>query len=424
MEGNLQVGFSVMDITPDNLGFPLYGYSNREKNSEGVHDPLQARSVVFRRGENAWALCVLDLLAINGKITNNIRDVVADQTGLEPGSIMISCIHTHSGPSLQDIHNWNDDIQQRIADGIINAWNSQQPAVIGTGAGFLYGYHLNRRWMERPVDPSVNVIRVDNLDGQFLGLVANFGLHAVVLGYDNFQISSDYVGYTRSYIEEHLGGVVVFANGAAGDVNPITKTVRRQMAEKRAFTTMTGAKYFGSHEAIEFSDRGGGTFEECEEIGYALGDQIVYVAEGITTLDPPGRPWSYQAFVNHLDEGDERIEVMAVGIADFGIVAEPGEILVETGLDLKARMREKGYRFPWVVSYANDWQSYLAPKATHIEGGYEAMMAQKEKHTMDLQTRIWDGLKEGIPVANPMEKITWRGFQDHPNDDNFDIKIM
>jgi hypothetical protein len=420
MTKNLQVGFSMGDITPDNMGFPLYGYGDRKKKSEGVHDPLQARTVVFHKGKAAWALCVLDLVGISAKITNNIRATVASQTGLKAESIVISCIHTHSGPSFKDPGNWNDDVENRIATGIIQAWEAQKPAVIGTGAGFLYGYHLNRRWMERPVDPSVNVVRVDDLDGNLLGVVANFGLHPVVMGYDNFQISSDYVGYARSYVEDHLGGTVVFANGAAGDVNPITKTVRSQLVERRAFETMTGAKYFGSNKPIEFADRSGGTFEECEEIGHALGDRIVYVAKGISPQDPPGKPWTYQAFINHLEAGDERIEVMALGIADFGIITQPGEILVETGLDLKAKMRVKGYRFPWVVSYANDWQSYLAPKAVHVEGGYEAMMAQIQKHTRDLQPRIWKGLKKRIPLAKPMETIVWTGFHGNPDDEKGD----
>ncbi len=401
----LQVGFSNIDITPDNFGFPLYGYGNRKKNSEGVHDPLQARTIVIRKGRKAWALCVLDLLAIDTENTNRIRALAADQTDLDSDSIIISCIHTHSAPSLQDSGNWDEDVKQRIANGITKAWEVQTPAKIGIGAGFLYGYHLNRRWMERPIDPAVNVVRVDDLDGNLMGLIANFGLHPVVMGYDNYMISSDYVGYTHTYVEEHLGGVVVFSNGAAADVNPVTKTVRHQLAEKRAFKTMTGATYFGSHDPIEFSDRGGGTFEECQEIGYALGEQIVYVAEGIESQDPPGKPWSYQAFVNHLDVGEEWIEVMAVGIADFVIVTEPGEILVETGLDLKAKLRKKGYRFPWVVSYANDWQSYLATKTTLLEGGYEAMMAEKEKHTSDLQPRIWKALRKGIPSIRSMEKV-------------------
>ena len=101
---------------------------------------------------------------------------------------------------------------------------------------------------------------------------------------------------------------------------------------------------------------------------------------------------------------------MAVGIGDFAIIAEPGEIFVETGLDLKRKLRAKGYRFPWVVSYANDWQAYLAPKEAHIEGGYEAVVAMTKKHSEDIQDRIWEALKDGIPPANPLENIVWMGF--------------
>ena len=394
MAKNLQVGFNVQDITPDNMGFPMYGYGAREKMSEGVHDPLQARTVIFRRGKKAWALCVLDMIGISSEIVNRIRAQVAKKTDLNADSIIISCIHTHSGPSFSEPENWDGDIETKIAKGIISAWETRQPATFGTGAGFLYGYHLNRRWMERPVDPGVNVVRVDDLDGNLLGLVANFGLHPVVMGYDNFQISSDYVGYARNFVEEQLGGTMVFANGAAGNVNPITKTVRKQLADRRAFVTMTGEKYFGKKKIIEFADRAGGRFDECEEIGHALGDQIVYVASGIDTEDPGAKPWWFQGFVNHLEAGEELIEVMAVGIADFGIVTEPGEVLVETGLDLKEKMRAKGYRFPWVVSYANDWQSYLAPKEAFLEGGYEAAMALVQKHSRDLQSRIWKVIKK------------------------------
>jgi hypothetical protein len=366
--------------------------------------------MVLKRADQAWALCVLDLVGINSELVKKIRKIVSENTDLLAETIIISCIHTHSGPSMADVGNWNNDLVEVIADGIIRAREACQPAKVGTAAGFLYGYHLNRRWMERPVDPSVNVIAFETLDGEFIGLGANFGLHPVVMGYDNFQISSDYVGYTRAFIEEKIGGIVVFANGAAANVNPITKTVRQQIEDKKAFETMTGALYFGRENAIQFADRAGGTFDECEEIGYALGDRILYTLQGIETKEPSTKPWSYQTFVNHLRAGEEMIEVMAVGIDDFALISEPGELFVETGLDLKAKLRKMGYRFPWVVSYANDWQSYLAPKEAHIEGGYEAVMAMLQKHSEDLQSRIWKAVKKGIPPATPMEKVTWLGF--------------
>jgi hypothetical protein len=74
-------------------------------------------------------------------------------------------------------------------------------------------------------------------------MVINFGLHPVVLGSDNYLVSADFVGYATTEIEQG-GGVCIFTNGGCGDVNPLTETVRRQLAERQAFTTMVdGVRY-------------------------------------------------------------------------------------------------------------------------------------------------------------------------------------
>lgn len=406
-----EVGFSTVDITPDHMGFPMYGYSGRKGVSSGVHDHIFAKTMVLKSGQEAWSLTVLDMIGIDSKTVNKIRQFVSENIGLKTEAIMISVIHTHSATSVREPDNWDHPIDRTIAGGIIEAWKELKPAKVGTSAGFLYGYHVNRRWMERPVDPSVNVIRFDDLDGKPIGIAANFGLHPVVMGYDNLLISADYVGAARKVVEDKFGCPCLFANGAAGNVNPITKNVRKQLAEKKSFVTMTGAFYFGHNkDTVELADRIGGTFEEVEEIGQAVGDQIVYVASNLKTKVPPSAPWSYSTRVVHGDESDETIETMAMGLADFVLIGEPGEVYVETGLDLKARVRKLGYQFPWVVSYANDFQAYLSPEEAFPEGGYEVEMSKHYKHSPKLQSRFWEALSKGIPQATPMNIVKWDGF--------------
>lgn len=406
-----EAGFSTVDISPDHLGYPMYGYSARKGVSTGVHDPIFAKTMILKSGQEAWSFTVLDMIGIDAKTVASIRQMVAEKTGLKAEAVMISVIHTHSAPSFREPENWDRPFDQIIAGGILEAWKALKPAMIGSSAGFLYGYHVNRRWMERPVDPSVNVLRLDDLEGNPLGIAANFGLHPVVMGYDNFLISADYVGAARKVVEKEFGCPCVFANGAAGDVNPITKNVRKQLSEKKSFITMTGAFYFGrSKETIELADRIGGTFEEVEEIGQAVGNQIVYVASGLKTKLPPTAPWSFSARFAHSDEEEEIIETMAMGIADFVLISEPGEVFVETGLDLKSRVRKLGYHFPWVVSYANDYQFYLAPEAAYSEGGYEVEMSKHFKHSPKLQSRLWEAVSKGIPQATSMNNIKWDGF--------------
>ena len=51
----LKLGWQKPDITPPQ-GFPMAGYYH-ERLAEGVHDPLQAKAVVFRTGRRVGGVC-------------------------------------------------------------------------------------------------------------------------------------------------------------------------------------------------------------------------------------------------------------------------------------------------------------------------------------------------------------------------------
>lgn len=393
-------GFAKAEITPHNLGFPLMGYSNRKSGATGIHDPLYARAMAVKSGDAAWALCSVDLLLVTAATVAEVRERVSKATGLEPTAVMVAATHTHSGPLEREPGNWNRPFAEMIAEVTVNAWESMRPARMAHGAGFLYGHSINRRWFERPVDPGVGVIRVDDRAGRLMGIVANFACHPVVMGYDSFLISADYVGYATSAVENVIGGLCLFTNGGCADVNPMTTQVKQQMEAGARFTTMApAARYYGiSDDAIPIEDRAGGTFPEAEVIGLALAHELVAVARGLETQEPNGTPWSAQAWVNHLDEGEELLETQALGIGDFALVTQPGEVFVESALAAKAGLRRLGYRYPWLVSYANDWRYYLAPEAAFPEGGYEVNWALKQKHSPKLQQRFWAAIEPLIPA--------------------------
>src|SRR5512140_3611793 len=62
----LRAGFAKIDITP-NLPVKLYGYSSRKAYSEGVHDQLYARAVVFDDGSNKVVFVSSDLGSYSGE---------------------------------------------------------------------------------------------------------------------------------------------------------------------------------------------------------------------------------------------------------------------------------------------------------------------------------------------------------------------
>ncbi len=395
----LEAGFGAVEITPDNMGFSLKGYGNRKSNATGVHDSIWAKALVIRRGAEAWALCGVDLCWVDAEMVAEVRQQVSEQTGLQPSAVLIAATHTHSGPHDLEAGNWNKPFAELVAGAIVAAWRTVQPARLAHGGGFLYGHAINRRWFDRPVDPGVGVLRIDSVDGKLLGIVVNYGCHPVVMGYDNFLVSADYVGYATRAVQDQLGGLCIFTNGGCGDINPLTETVRRQLAEGHYFVTMArDARFYGEGEQpIHIGDRGGGTFEEAEVIGKALAKEVCYVAQGLTTQILADAPWSVQAQVNHLDDGEEYLECQALGIGDFALMAEPGEVFSESALDVKAKLRALGYRYPWLTSYANDWQYYMVPEAAFPEGGYEVDWAVRRRHSPQLQRRFWESVSGAFP---------------------------
>lgn len=52
------------------------------------------------------------------------------------------------GPHDREHGNWDRPLIEIIADAVVGAYEARQPARIGTGYSFLYGYSINRRWLE------------------------------------------------------------------------------------------------------------------------------------------------------------------------------------------------------------------------------------------------------------------------------------
>ena len=57
----LEVGVATIDITPP-LGMPMRGYASRKELSNGIWDPLYAKSIVLDDGNKRVSFVVLDLI--------------------------------------------------------------------------------------------------------------------------------------------------------------------------------------------------------------------------------------------------------------------------------------------------------------------------------------------------------------------------
>ena len=73
---------------------------------------------------------------------------------------------------------------------------------------------------DRPIDPSVGVLRVDDLDGNPIAVVFRYSAHPVTVGSRSQVASPDYPGPARDVLERSLGGLALFLQGCGGNVNP------------------------------------------------------------------------------------------------------------------------------------------------------------------------------------------------------------
>ncbi len=428
----LKAGVGRSIVTP-RVGAKLIGYTNRPEGSKGVHDELNARALVLDTGDTALALCSVEILWIWSNIIAQIRQVVAARCPLKPENIFIFCTHTHASAGPHVTEDWETPLIELIADAIVKAYQVRQPAQLGFGFGQLLGYNINRRWLNRPTDPSVGVMRVDTAAGKPLALLGNYACHAVVMGYDNNLISGDWPGYAARQLEVEMaarGGedcVALFSQGGAGDVNPLTETVRQRLAAGHPVETIGELTiYYGDldqPDSWNIGDRGGGTFLECETLAHAYSAEVMRVYQAVELSaqvsvwveriivngavgadEPPGEglPEAYNAVLPEISAGNIPIEILVTGIGSAVMVSQPGEVFSETAVQFRKSAQQMGYACPWLVSYANGSYAYLPPANAFDEGGYEVSWARRYGLSRHLQDRITEAilpiLKRHIPV--------------------------
>lgn len=216
----MKIGAAVVDITPP-IGIEMDGYGARVGGSTGTHDPLHARVLVAEgRDGTAVALVVADLLQIDARLQELIATGVRDVAGIPRERLQLAGTHTHSGPAFHEPSEVEATTGRAIVEAVGRAWTTRREATAAVGSGRVEGIAANRRPNGGPVDPRVTVTRFDDLDGQPIATLVNYGCHATTLGPDNNLYSADFPGIACRQIEAAVGGVAIFSTGPQGDVNP------------------------------------------------------------------------------------------------------------------------------------------------------------------------------------------------------------
>ncbi|MEA4912122.1 MAG: neutral/alkaline non-lysosomal ceramidase N-terminal domain-containing protein [Oscillospiraceae bacterium] len=276
-----RAGFAQRAI-PVADGLQLIGYENcGPRLSQGQHDPLYARAVIFESGGRRCAIVTLDLLAVDETMTARLADS-AKEFGVEEDCLFLCAAHNHSGPGgyftadarfaplLSLIFGEPDaavvDAVERSAqDALADAAASMRPCTLSAAAVRADGIGTDRNDPTRPGDPFLTLFRFACDNGRRL-LVYSAACHPTVLHEENRMLSADWPGETaRALKEMGAADAVLFLNGSAGDVS------------------------------TRFTRAGADGFAETRRLGGRMAEQIRSAAEHLSAVNANGiEPFAFE----------------------------------------------------------------------------------------------------------------------------------
>jgi hypothetical protein len=228
VKATVKVGVGETVITPQK-NMQMAGFA-RSQMSTGMHDDLHARSLVVEDVKgNSVVLMTITLVGLNEEYGKRIRDGVTAKTGIPGDRIVVSCTHTHSGPSVgrgssEDGKEYGNLLVERCVESAVKAWEGRVPGRIGIGKTEVFELGRNRRYLLyggiHP-DPEVAVIKIEDAKGKLLGVAFNYGCHPSGLDWSNTLFSEDWPYYAIQGVKKSVGEKVwvAYYQSAEGNIN-------------------------------------------------------------------------------------------------------------------------------------------------------------------------------------------------------------
>ena len=407
----------------------LSGYPHVERMSAGVNDSLYASALYLDDGAGAVIMIAVDILYVSAEQVRCCRGAISEATGVAGGDIMISATHTHSAPLSVEVLAWADDevvpeisegYVKLVCDGIVDAAIAAKEgavaAVLAVTSGQADGVGGNRLSKDGVADREVGIFYLKRKsDDSPLAVAMIYCMHPTVLHEDSKEVSSDFPGYTRRLLEAELGGaVVLYFNGPCGNLSPRYYVCEQSFSEAKRLGEKLGGAVLGAigklcgadfSEDVSVEARGENVFlpardfpdleearagleeaaanyEKLQREGAGHGavrtaECVVFGAEELMTLAKAQDDGRLEA----VREKHNPVEVQVVRVGESFVVAFPGEMFVEYGLEVKQLAGGKSF----VVSMANgELQGYIVtPGAEGYEGSLSLFRPESGRILVD-----------------------------------------
>ncbi len=346
LEAEIRIGAAMKVITPDPL-LPVSGGVGKPNPAKEKRGELTARAMVLEKDNTSVAFVALDLIGFPAVLGERVRKQVPRIPG---ENILIGSSHTHSAPDCYAFPDgkgghtgdleWMDFVCNQAAKAINQAIDDLAPATLRVATGEAKGKIAYNYYAPDLYDRRMSVIQAVGGKGQTIATLVNYATHPEVLGNGVGIVSPDCIGPMCDRIEQQIGGMAMFMNGAQGGM---VTADNRNLDEPRD----GGRGYWNDSR----------TWDECLRIGHLMADEALRIVDDAPPQTDPslhveahavdfpveselmqaiikGSPLGYP--IN--DDNSVTAQINLVNLGNAQILTIPGEALPNIGYYLKRKM--------------------------------------------------------------------------------------
>ncbi len=398
----LFAGFAEADITPRLGEKPVYmaGFGQNRKATK-IHDPLLARALVLRHGDQKLALVSVDVVGFFHANVVQVRKQLPAFT-----YVLVSSTHNHEGPDTLGL--WGPNpftsgidppyltyVESQIVKAVQSADQAAAPvtAEIGTAQAPELLHDGREPYIKH--DELVAVKFLSERTGKTAGLVVQWNCHPETLASRNTKISADFVGATLRYLKERHGCPAVYLTGTVGGLmTSLQVEVKNDQGRLLSDGTFEKTERYGRLVG-QLADRALAAAKPLTLTPFQIRNREVFVPQDnkhyqlgrqLGVLKREAFHWSGDPYKAELADPKEfkkrlclRTEVAWLKLGELSIAAIPGEIYPELVLDKVQDPPDPGADFPdapiepaiykqmpgpyrMMIGLANDEIGYIIPK--------------------------------------------------------------
>lgn len=226
----MKAGYGERIVNPSSeVELSGYGYYLERKAKE-ILDDLKVRALGMEEKGEKLILISCDILSLSTEFADEIRREISENENIPIENILISTIHTHTGPAGQNMRGCGElnleycnQLKNKIGEAVEDAIKEQAEAEAFYFFEAIEPIGFNRRNGNfYPIDPLLKVIVFQRANRKIY--LFNYTCHPVTLGIID-RASACWPGRVVKEIEKG-GNDGIFFQGFCGDIDPVTNLNR------------------------------------------------------------------------------------------------------------------------------------------------------------------------------------------------------